>query len=135
MKSYLVMKHYSHILKHNEFITSVSSFITLWRYKYPDSVTVTVSTGFSTCVRAHLHQGSVSTLQQLHNDASNSVLIGNNSVTWKWVATPFWSNSIVDWITSVIGELLQCWCWCWHFVSMDKYDFKWHYEMQRWWIL
>ena len=32
-------------------------------------------------VGVHLHQASVSTLQQLCDDASDSVIIGNNSVT------------------------------------------------------
>ena len=63
--------------------------------------------------RAHLHQASASTLQQLCNDASESVV--NNGVSWKWVATPFWSDPVVfneNRIASIIPELLQRWCWC-----------------------
>ena len=45
--------------------------------------------------RACLHQASATTLRQLCDDANNTVLIENNGVTRKWVATPFWSDSIV----------------------------------------
>ena len=44
------------------------------------------------------------------DDARDTVLIENNGVTPKWVATPFWSDSIVfseNSITSVMGELSQ----------------------------
>ena len=34
--------------------------------------------------RAHLHQVSVSTLQQLCDDASDAVFIENNGVTLEW---------------------------------------------------
>ena len=60
-------------------------------------------------VRAHLHQRSPSTLRQLCDDASDIVLIQNNGVASKWVATPFWSDSIdsnESRITSVIATLL-----------------------------
>ena len=62
-----------------------------------------------TCVRARLHQVSASTLRQLCYEVSNTVLIENNGVTQKWVATQFWGDSIVfneNSITSVITELL-----------------------------
>ena len=35
-------------------------------------------------LRVHLHQLSASMLRQLCNDDSDSVLIDNNSVSWKW---------------------------------------------------
>ena len=55
--------------------------------------------------------------RQRCNDASNTGLIENNAVTPKWVATPFWSDSIVfneKRIASVITELSQHHCW--HFL-------------------
>ena len=45
--------------------------------------------------RVHLPQARASKLWELCNDASDTVLIENNGVTRKWVATPFWSDSIV----------------------------------------
>ena len=48
--------------------------------------------------------------RQRCNEASDTALIENNGVTPKWVATPFWSDSIVfneNSITSIIAELLQ----------------------------
>ena len=54
-----------------------------------------------------LHQ---STLQQLCDDASYTVVIENNGVARKWVATSFLSNSIVfneNSVTSIIAELSQ----------------------------
>ena len=65
-----------------------------------------IVTGFRVC----LHQALASTLRQLCGDASDTVLIENNEVTRKWVATPFWSDSIVfneNRIASVIAELSQ----------------------------
>ena len=53
-------------------------------------------------------------LWQLCDDASDTVLIENNGVARKWVAIPFWSNSVVfndSSITSVIAELSQRWLW------------------------
>ena len=50
-------------------------------------------------------------LQQLCYDASDTVLIENNGVARKWVATPFWSYSIVfneNTIASIIAELSEC---------------------------
>ena len=44
---------------------------------------------------AHFHQASASTLQQLCDDASNTVLIENNGVAPDWSCYPFLSNSIV----------------------------------------
>ena len=52
--------------------------------------------------------------RQLCNDASNSVPIENNGVTWKWVVTLSWSGSIVfneNSIARVIAALSQHW-WC-----------------------
>ena len=49
--------------------------------------------------------------RQLCDDVSDSVLIENNGVTRKWVATPFLSDSIVcnkNRITNIIAELSQC---------------------------
>ena len=59
-------------------------------------------------LRAHIHQVSASMLQQLCDDATDTVLIENNGVAQKWVATPIWSDSIVFYeniIASVIAEL------------------------------
>ena len=64
--------------------------------------------------RACLHQVSASTLQQLSDDTSDSVLIENNGVTTEWGCNPFSSDSIVfnqNRIGSVIVELSQRWCW------------------------
>ena len=50
----------------------------------------------------------VSELVKGPDDASDSVLIENNTVTQKWVASPIWSDSIVfneNRTTSVIIEL------------------------------
>ena len=65
-------------------------------------------------LKARKYQASASALQQLCDDASDSVLIENNGVTWKWVTTPFWSDSIVcneNRIASIIAELSQRWRW------------------------
>ena len=59
-------------------------------------------------VRFRLHQKSASTLRQLCNDASNTVLIENNAGAPDWGCNPFPSDSIVfneNKITSVIEEL------------------------------
>ena len=48
------------------------------------------------------------------NDAYDSILIEISGVVWRWVAIPFWSDSIVfidNRIASVIAELLQRWRW------------------------
>ena len=61
-------------------------------------------------VRAHLHQASASTLQQLSDDTCNSVLIENNGVTPEWGCNLFSSDSTdvnENRIASVIAELLQ----------------------------
>ena len=53
---------------------------------------------------------SASTLRELCDDASNSVLSENNGAAWKWVATVFWSDSLVfneNRIPIVIAELLE----------------------------
>ena len=42
-----------------------------------------------------LHQALASTLRQLCNNTSNTVLVENNGVPWKWVAIPIWSDFIV----------------------------------------
>ena len=63
---------------------------------------------------ARIHQAKDSTLWQLCNDASNTVLIKSNGVAWKWVATPFSTDSIVfneKNIASVVIELSQHWLW------------------------
>ena len=47
-------------------------------------------------------------LRQCRDDASNTGPIENNAVAPKWVATPFWNDSIVfneKKIASVIAEL------------------------------
>ena len=58
--------------------------------------------------KVRLHQASSSTMVQLcDDDASNTVLIENNGVTWKWVTTPNRSDSFVfneNRIASVIAE-------------------------------
>ena len=61
-------------------------------------------------VRAHLHQASASTLQQLSDDTCNSVLIENSGVTPEWGCNLFSSDSTdfnENIIASVIAELLQ----------------------------
>ena len=61
---------------------------------------------FSLTLRAHLHQASVSTLRQLCDDASDSVLIENNGVAPEWGCYPFLSDSTdfnENRITSVIA--------------------------------
>ena len=58
--------------------------------------------------RARLHQASESTLWQLCNDASDSVLIENNGVVLEWGCIPLLNDSIVfneNRITSIITEL------------------------------
>ena len=59
-------------------------------------------------VRARLHQASASTLQQLCDDACDSVLIENNGVTPEWGCNLFSSDSTdfnENKIASVIAEL------------------------------
>ena len=87
-----------------------------WVWTHPWCLTQTQEPFFASNVnadvRAHLHQALASTLRQLCNDASNSVLSENNGVAWKWVATLFWSDCIVfneNSITSIIKESLQHW--------------------------
>ena len=66
----------------------------LWCRKGKDSDTL----------KACLHQASTSMLR----DATDSVLIGNSGVACKWVATPFWSDSIIfneNGIVSIIAAL------------------------------
>ena len=46
-----------------------------------------MTTDVAATVRARLHQASASTLRQLCNDATGSVLIENNGVTPEWAAT------------------------------------------------
>ena len=60
-------------------------------------------------VRSRLHQASASMLQQLCSDTYDSVLFANSGATWKWEATPFWSDSIVfneNRIANVIAALM-----------------------------
>ena len=47
-------------------------------------------------LRACLYQGSVSTLRQYRDDASNTVLIEHNGATPEWGCNPFLSDSIVS---------------------------------------
>ena len=61
-------------------------------------------------LKARLHQTSQSTLRQLCDDASDTVLVEHNGVTLEWGCNPFLSDSIVfndNSIASVIPELLQ----------------------------
>ena len=69
----------------------------LWLLKIKErSRPTTVSTvKYKRDFRAHLHQVSVSTLQQLCDDTSDAVLIENNGVTSEWGCNPFSSVSIV----------------------------------------
>ena len=70
-----------------------------------------------TRLRVHLHQASASasTLRQLCNGASDTVLIKNNGVSQKWVVTLILGDSIVfdeNRILSIIAEFsLQRWHW------------------------
>ena len=51
---------------------------------------------------------SASTLRQRYDDACDSVLLENSAVAWKWVATPFCSDTIVfngNRIASIIAAL------------------------------
>ena len=59
-------------------------------------------------LRARLYQVSASTLQQLCNDASDSVLIDNNGDTQDWSSNIFSSDTVVfneNRVASVIAEL------------------------------
>ena len=47
-------------------------------------------------------------LRPLCDDASNSVLIENNEVTQKWVATPFWSDFIVFNENNILSIITNC---------------------------
>ena len=68
-----------------------------------------------TRLRVNLHQASASTLRQLCDDGSDTVLIKNNGVSQKWVVTLILGDSIVfdeNRILSIIAELsLQRWHW------------------------
>ena len=49
-----------------------------------------------------------SMLRQLCDDTSNTVLIENKGVSRKWVATPFWNDSIVlQWCRRIIHQMEQ----------------------------
>ena len=50
------------------------------------------------------------TLRQLCDDARNTVLIENNGVAQKWVATPFWSNSILFHKNTIASIDDDAWC-------------------------
>ena len=64
------------------------------------------------CLRTRLHQASTSTLRQLCDDASGTVLIESNGVTGKWVATQSGATPLFSMRTaSIIEELSQCWGW------------------------
>ena len=71
-----------------------------------ESPSRSLSLGVGSC----LHRVSVSTLGPLCGDASYSVLIENNGVTEKLIATTLWSNTIVfneNIIASVMAEWSQ----------------------------
>ena len=62
----------------------------------------------SPLLKVCLHQASASTLRQLCDDTSNSVLIENNGVALEWSYKPFSSDSIVfieNSIASIIAAL------------------------------
>ena len=66
--------------------------------------------GTFSLLRPRLHQASALTLRQLYDDARDTVLVAINSVVQKWVATPFWNDSIVfneNRITRIIVEFSQ----------------------------
>ena len=61
------------------------------------------------CIRACLQQASPSTLHQLCDDGSDSILIRNNEATLQWGCNPFSSDFIVfneNRIATIIAELL-----------------------------
>ena len=68
-----------------------------------------------TRLRVHLHQASASTLPQLCDGTSDTVLIKNNEVSQKWVVTLILGDSVVfdeNRILSISTELsLQHWHW------------------------
>ena len=57
-------------------------------------------------LKAGLQQVSVSTLRQLSDDASDSVLIESNGVAPEWGCNPFSSNSIVTVRNSSGGKVM-----------------------------
>ena len=83
-------------------------------------------------LRARSRWAPESTLWQLCDDASNTVLIETNGVTPEWGCNPFLSNSIVfneNSITSVIKELSQHWAdRCKRALTVSKIRFF-HYTM------
>ena len=77
-------------------------------------VFVYVPKSHNNTLKVRLHQATAPTLRQYCNDPSGTAFIENNVVTPKWVATLFWSNSIVfneSSIASVIAVLSQRWRW------------------------
>ena len=61
-------------------------------------------------LKTRLHKASESTLRQLCDDASDTVLVEHNGVTLDWGCNPFSSNSIVfneNSIASVVAEFSQ----------------------------
>ena len=61
-------------------------------------------------VKPRLYQASLSTLRQLCDDVSDTVLIENNRVAPEWGCNPFSNDSIVfnkNIIASIIAELSQ----------------------------
>ena len=57
------------------------------------------------CLKARLHQAPASTLRQPGDDASDTVLIENNGVTRKWVATPIWRTPLFSMGTVLLALL------------------------------
>ena len=49
---------------------------------------------------------------QLCDDTRDTVLIENNGVTQKWVATPFWSDSIVFHENTIASIITDADAWC-----------------------
>ena len=56
--------------------------------------------------RPRLHQASASTVRQLYNDASDTVLIENNRVTPEWVTTHFQTTSLLPPANKVCGKVM-----------------------------
>ena len=59
-------------------------------------------------VRSHLHPASESMMQQLCDDANDSVLIENNGVAPECHCNPFSGNSIVSMRTESLGSWQSC---------------------------
>ena len=78
--------------------------VVLWCNWEKEMVTLDILDSPSSSVRLTI----MLRLHQAWDDASDSALIENNRVTWKWVTTPIWSNSLVvneNSVASIIAEL------------------------------